>query len=93
MVGERHRPDQGAWYTEIGRKARIAGTVGFELLLAESGKVVCIGLTKKLPMGLSKEARKTVRSWRFAPLSAGHGLARGQLTFEFDFVEIPPPPY
>ncbi len=80
-------------YTEIGRKARITGRVELELLIAESGEVVCVGVTKMLPMGLSDEALKATLGWRLAPLPEAQGPARGQVTFDFDIVEIQPPPY
>ena len=73
-------------YNEIGRKTRITGRVGIEMLVAESGDLICTHLTKKLPMGLSEEALKAVKSWRFSPAPAGSGPAHGHLTFEFDLV-------
>ncbi len=80
-------------YTEIGRKARVTGRVGLELLVAESGEVVCAGFTEKLPLGLAEEARKWVLRWRLAPLASPAQFARGHVAFDFDLEIIQPEPY
>lgn len=80
-------------YTEIGRKARVTGRVGLQLLIAESGLVACVGVTEGLPMGLSEEARKATLHWRFSPLPAGTGFVRSAAAFDFDIVETQPEPY
>ena len=60
-------------YTESARKARVAGVVIVEAVIDKSGNVDEVRVVRGLPMGLSDEAVRAVRKWKFKP-----GIHNGQ---------------
>jgi protein TonB len=54
-------------YTEPARKARIQGVVELDLAVDSSGRVVRVDVVRALPFGLTEEAERAVRQWRFRP--------------------------
>ncbi len=56
-------------YTENARRARIQGTVIVQAIIDEQGQVREVKTLKGLPLGLSEQAEKTIKRWRFEPAS------------------------
>lgn len=56
-------------YPILGQKARIAGTVILDLIVAENGTVESVVMVKPLPFGLDKAAETAAKEWRFQPAS------------------------
>lgn len=63
VVVDRAEPN----YTDAARKAKISGTVVVEAIIDKQGNVDHVKVMKGLPAGLSEEAEKAVRRWRFKP--------------------------
>jgi protein TonB len=54
-------------YTEIARRARIAGIVVIEAIIDRQGNVTDAHVLKGLPLGLEQEALNAIRQWKFKP--------------------------
>ncbi|HSP14634.1 MAG TPA: TonB family protein [Thermoanaerobaculia bacterium] len=54
-------------YTETARASRVSGVVIVEAIIDRNGHVDQVKVVKGLPMGLSEEAERAVRQWRFKP--------------------------
>lgn len=58
---------QAPRYTETARRARVQGVVLLRLEVDEEGRVADVDVVKDLPMGLTSEAVRSARSWRYEP--------------------------
>lgn len=54
-------------YTELARRARVAGVVIIEVVIDEQGNVTSTRVLKGLPMGLDRVAVDAVQTWKFKP--------------------------
>jgi periplasmic protein TonB len=72
-------------FTPVALKARVYGIVTVEVIVSESGDVVCARGTS-FPFGLSDAAVEAARRWRFRPVRVdGRAVkAVGEIAFHFD---------
>jgi protein TonB len=54
-------------YTEPARRAHIQGVVELDLAVDATGRVVRVEVVRALPFGLTEEAERAVKQWRFRP--------------------------
>ena len=54
-------------YLEPARRAHVQGVVELDLAVDASGRVVRVDVLRALPLGLTEEAERAVRQWRFRP--------------------------
>jgi protein TonB len=77
VIGEIESPEQLHYvrplYTEMARRARVEGLVIVKAIIDKEGAVTNLEVLKGLPLGLSEEALKAVRQWRYKP-SAVDGM-------------------
>lgn len=70
-VGEIENPERihyvAPLYTEIARRARVEGVVRLQAIINKHGNVTDLKVMKALTMGLTEEALKAVRQWRYKP--------------------------
>lgn len=59
-------------YTELGRRAKVQGSVLLKAVIDEHGNVTDLQVLKPLPMGLDQAAMDAVSKWRFKPATL-HG--------------------
>ena len=62
---------QAPRYTEVARRAGVQGVVLLRLEVNEEGRVAGVAVVKDLPMGLTNEAVRSARSWRYEPARLG----------------------
>ena len=60
-------------YTPTARAARVQGVVVLMTTIDENGDVVTVEPLKGLPMGLTEEAVKAVRQWKYEPATDAEG--------------------
>ena len=60
-------------YSDQARREKIQGKVVVTVIINSLGQPEKIWLTKGLPRGLSEQAMKTIRSWRFKPARDSNG--------------------
>lgn len=68
------------------RMARVEGTVVFEVVIDETGKVLCMHVLHGAPLGLTEAARSALGQWEFEParLDGVAVAVRYQLTARFE---------
>ncbi len=54
-------------YTEVARRTRTEGVVSVEAIIDREGDVTNVRVIKGLPMGLTDEAVKAIKRWKFKP--------------------------
>ncbi|MEA2164582.1 MAG: hypothetical protein QOK37_2709 [Thermoanaerobaculia bacterium] len=86
----RHRVPPG--YTDVARKARIAGIVILEAVIDRTGIVKDVRVIKPLPFGLSEAAMDAVRQWVFAPATRFGKPVDVVFNVTVNFKVPPPPP-
>lgn len=62
---------QAPRYTDVARRARVQGVVLLRLEVDEEGRVADVDVVKDLPMGLTSEAVRSARTWRYEPARLG----------------------
>ncbi|HVS33922.1 MAG TPA: energy transducer TonB [Thermoanaerobaculia bacterium] len=58
-------------YTDTARTGRVQGVVIVEAIIDKHGNVDRVKVIKGLPLGLSEEAERAVRQWKFKPGTMG----------------------
>jgi TonB family protein len=76
-------------FPEVARKARIRGRVWAEVVVSESGDVVCARATR-LPFGLQQAALAAARQWKFTPYELGGHRVPVTSEILFHFVDLEP---
>ncbi len=54
-------------YTEVARRIRVEGVVIVQAIIDREGDVTNVRVIKGLPMGLTEEAVKAIKRWKFQP--------------------------
>ena len=54
-------------YADLARKSRVSGVVIIEAIIDKNGNVDEVKVLKGLPMGLSENAERAVKEWKFKP--------------------------
>ena len=72
-------------YTEIARRARIHGMVILQAIINTEGLVTDVKVLKPLSMGLSEEAVKAVKQWRYKPSTKNGRPVNVQLSVTVNF--------
>jgi TonB family protein len=76
-------------YTEIARRARLQGTVDVEVVVSETGKVLCARVTD-FPMGLPAKVEAVVLGWSFQPVLVDGKPVRTVGRIAIHFHEVDP---
>ncbi|HEX6160950.1 MAG TPA: energy transducer TonB [Thermoanaerobaculia bacterium] len=74
-------------YPPVAKKARVGGTMWIEVVVSQSGEVVCMR-TVPLPFGLQQAAEEAVRQWRFEPYLVDGKRAMFISDIELQFARI-----
>ena len=72
-------------YTEIARKTRTEGLVIVQAIINTEGEVIDLKVLKSVPMGLTEEALKAVRQWRYKPSAVDGRPVNVMLTVSVNF--------
>ncbi len=72
-------------YSQTALRFRIQGNVVLRVLIDEDGKVEEVTVLKKLKHGLTEEAVKAVKKWRFEPATSGGMPVSSDLDITINF--------
>jgi TonB family protein len=70
-------------------KVRIRGKVWVEVVVSESGDVICARATQ-FPFGLREAALESARRWKFTPYEIGGRLVNVTSEIVFHFEDVTP---
>jgi TonB family protein len=60
-------------YTNEARKAKISGSVVFQVTVTQDGRAVDVRVLKGMPFGMNEQAIKAVSKWKFKPAEGEDG--------------------
>ncbi len=72
-------------YTPTARRARVEGVVVLRVDVDEAGRVDHVTVVRELAHGLTDEAVKAVRQWRFKPAKVNDEAVRGSVEVTLEF--------
>jgi TonB family protein len=72
-------------YTEMARRAHLAGLFVAEAIIDEQGNVTNIRVLKPMPMGLDKAAIEAMSQWKFHPATLGGRPVKVYYTLQINF--------
>lgn len=73
-------------YPEVAVKARVAGTVGVQVIVGKDGRVEAAYVVKPLPFSIEGSVTTAIRQWQFPPAPS---RTSGVLAFRFELIRSP----
>ncbi len=79
-------------YNEISRRAKLEGQMRLEILVAQTGDVVCVRAVRGLPLGLTMDAISVVLDWELTGTKSTDTLRKAEVVLQYERKRVSPRP-